>query len=329
MWRGTRFGRIKKENDAIKWGIIGTGYMSDTFGRAIMESRDDIIHAISSRSLQKATVFAKTHGGAKAYGNYDEMLKDKDIDIVYIATPVEYHYKNIKDCLEAGHHVLCEKPLTLKCEEASELFSIAKEKDLLLLEGMWMLCLPTMKKAKHWIDSGNIGEIEYIQVQLSKQVVSEHIRKHFGVLYDYGIYPIAFVNQFFNNRIDEISAVSRKDENGFITDVSLLLKHGRIGANISINSNMKSESKAVIIGSKGSIEWNSPFNRTNTISKCIYGDNSKEVFSIKYINEGFEYELREVGKCLKSHLNVSKKMDKEKTLHCLLVIEKIISDELQ
>lgn len=329
LWRGTRLGRVKKNPNAIKWGIIGTGYMSDTFGRAIMESRDDVIYAVSSRSLKKASVFAKRHGNAKSFGSIEDFLKDREIDIVYIATPVECHYKNIKDCLEAGYNVLCEKPLTLKYEEASELFALAKKKELLLLEGMWMHCLPTMKKARHWIDSGDIGKIEYIQVQLSKQVNHEHVRKHLGVLYDYGIYPIAFVNQFFNNKIDKIADVCRKNQDGYITDISLLLKLGEIGASISINSNLQSESKAVIIGSKGTIEWNSPFNRSNTITKRTYGDDSKEVFSTKYINEGFEYELSDVGRCLRSHLSVSPELDKEMTLHCLQIIEKILSDEIQ
>lgn len=323
LWRNTPLGKIRKSADAVTWGIIGTGYMSDTFARAIMESHHDVLLAVSSRSQAKAAAFARSHGKAKPYVSIDSMLKDANPHIIYIATPVECHYEHIKQCLEAGHNVLCEKPLVISSAQAAELFDLATRKGVLLLEGMWMHCLPTMHMADQWIECGLIGEVEYVHAELNKRLNTEHVRKHHGVMTDYGIYGVAFLNHFLGNGAELLSSVCRRDPEGNITDISLQMGTESRKASLAVTSNFRNESKAVVVGSKGSIEWNSPFNRTNAIILYDLAGNIVDCYSVRYLNEGFEFELREVNQCLKAGHTQSGVIRNEDVVKCLGIIEDI------
>ena len=139
---------VKKNPGAINWGIIGLGNMAEVISTTIDGNKDTIVYAVASRSIEKAKSFAARHGKCKAYGSYDEMLKDpnnNNIDIIYIATPVMQHYAIVKQCLLAGKNVLCEKPITYNSSEFKELLELAKENNCFLMEGMWMKCLPTFR----------------------------------------------------------------------------------------------------------------------------------------------------------------------------------------
>lgn len=321
IWRNTSLGRVKKAPNALKWGFIGTGYMSDTFARAISGNKDNILYAILSRSIEKARQFSRSHGNPIPYGNIEDMLANKNIDIIYVATPVECHYKQVKKCLEAKKNVLCEKPLTMSASEAKELFRIAKDNNCFLMEGMWSMCLPTMRIAKKWIKEGRIGHPEFIHADLNKRLLPDHVRKHHGVLYDYGVYGIAFVHTFMNGLDDVISVVSRKDMSGNnITDISIQYEADGCKGILNICSNFEALSKAVIIGSEGSIEWNSPFNRTNTIRLFDKNGVLSETYSTQYTEEGFEYELEELTRIVKTGTNESEFITEQDTMHCLTMI---------
>ena len=137
-WRKTPLGRTKKNENSLRWGIIGLGYMAETFSCAIDGSKDDMVYAVASRSLDKAKAFAKHHGGCKAYGSYEEMVNDESLklNVIYIATPVKYHYEHVKLCLEAGKNVLCEKPITSTLEQFEELTKMPKN----ITASLWKAC---------------------------------------------------------------------------------------------------------------------------------------------------------------------------------------------
>lgn len=325
IWRNTPLGRVKKAPDALKWGFIGTGYMSDTFSRAIAVSNDNILYAIASRSIDKARRFARSHGHPIPYGSMDDMLAVKEIDIVYVATPVECHFEQVKKCLEARKHVLCEKPLTMDASQAEELFKIARENDCLLMEGMWSLCLPTMRIAQQWITDGRIGRIELIRADINKRLNPKHVHKHHGIMYDYGIYGIAFMHAFMFGHDKVSSTISRKDSEGYTTDIAVLYNSGACKGILNLSSNFNSAGKAVIIGSEGSIEWDSQFNRTNTVRLFDKNAALVEIYSPKYTEEGFEFELEEVTRSVKSGLKENSILSSRATIDCLETINAILN----
>lgn len=306
-WRKTPLGRTKKNENPMRWGIIGLGYMAETFSCAIDGSKDDVVHAVASRSMDKAKAFAKNHGGCRAYGSYEDMVNDKslDLDIIYIATPVKYHYEHVKLCLEAGKNVLCEKPITSTLEQLDELMELAKKHNCFLMEGMWMKCLPTFQKACQWINEGKIGDVELVRVDFYKR---EHIRDGYaifnaseggGVLRDFGVYAIAFMEHFLGGYPDELTGKSRISSHGIDADWQITAKKKKVQAFVNLSSNFGSLSKAVVIGRKGFVEWNSQFNRTNTVTLYDANGVQVETFAANYEYEGFEYEIKEVHKCIR------------------------------
>lgn len=323
IWRTSWLGRVKKRQDAIRWGIIGTGYMSDVFSRAIIESQDHILYAVASRSKDKAVIFAVKHGCGLAFGSYEDMVADRGIDVVYIATPVECHYEHVKLCLEAGKNVLCEKPLTMTPEQSEELARLADSRNLFLMEGMWTLCLPTIRKAKEWIDGGLIGEPQFVRVDLNKRMRESHIGQHHGVLFDYGIYGVAFLRKFIGKDGNVISSVVRRDKNGFVTDLTAEYSSCNCKGVLNLSSHLEATGKSVIIGSKGCIEWGHPFNRTNVVRLFDNEGKLLSCYQTKYSNEGFEFELKEVYVSIKAKSGVSSLVPLDMTVDCLNIIKKI------
>lgn len=306
-WRKTPLGRTKKNDNPLRWGIVGLGYMAETLSCAIDGSKDDVVYAVASRSLDKAKAFAKNHGGCKAYGSYEKMVNDESLklDVIYIATPVKYHYEHVKLCLEAGKNVLCEKPITSTLKQLDELMELAKKHNCFLMEGMWMKCLPSFQKACQWINEGKIGDIELVRVDFYKR---EHIREGYaifnaseggGILRDFGVYAMAFMEHFLGGYPDELIGKSRISSHGIDADWQITAKKRNVQAFVNISSNFGSLSKAAVVGKNGFVEWNSQFNRTNTVTLYDANGVQVETFAANYEYEGFEHEIKEVQKCIR------------------------------
>lgn len=330
-WRRTIFGRVKKNEKPIRWGVIGLGYMAETFSCAIDGNKNGIVWAVASRSLEKAKVFARRHGGCKAYGSYEEMVQDKslNLDVVYIATPVKCHYENVKLCLNAGLNVLCEKPMTFSVKQFNELVDIAKRNGCFLMEGMWMKCLPPFRKACQWVNEGRIGKIQLVRADFYKR---EHIREGLsiysaeaggGVLHDFGVYAIAFVENFSGAIPRITNAVSNVSVHGIDSDWQITISGNDINAMVNLSSDFGSASKAVVIGDKGFIEWDAQFNRTNRIVRYNSFGEAEEVFSSKYEYEGFEYEVDEVQRCVVAGMKESPIVSLSATRNTLEIIEQL------
>ena len=111
---------------AMKISILGAGNIAGTLAETMRQMEEVDCYAVASRSLEKAEAFAKEHGFQKAYGSYEEMLADAEVELVYVATPHSHHYKHMKMCIEAGKHVLCEKAFTVNKKQAEEIFRFAE-----------------------------------------------------------------------------------------------------------------------------------------------------------------------------------------------------------
>lgn len=330
-WRRSIFGRVKKNPEAVRWGIIGLGYMAETFANAIDGNPNGYVAAVASRSIDKAKRFASHHGHCKAYGSYDDMLLDSSLqlDVVYVATPVKCHYENVKACLENGKNVLCEKPITFTSSELKELMKIARKNKCFLMEGMWMKCLPTFRKADEWIENGEIGKVEFIRVDFYKR---EHKRPGFaiydakmggGVIRDFGVYALAFMTHLLNGKPNRLMTQARIDSSGLDTDWQISASKNSIKGCINLSSDFDSLSKAVVVGTEGSIEWGSQFNRTNCIRRYDKNGVLLESFQPKYKFEGFEYEVDEVQKCIKENKTESSLVPLEMSLATLDLLEEI------
>ena len=147
----------------MNFGIIGLGNIANKFAKTLNEMNENL-YAVASRDINKAKEFKEKYNSLKYYGSYEELYKDKNIDIIYIATPNNYHFQNAYDALKNGKNVICEKPFTTNPDEAKILYQYAKDNNLFIMEALWIRFLPSYKKIIEIIKDGIIGNIKNIKV---------------------------------------------------------------------------------------------------------------------------------------------------------------------
>ncbi|WP_320019197.1 Gfo/Idh/MocA family oxidoreductase [Labilibaculum manganireducens] len=245
----------------IKWGILGAGRIAKKFAEDFKVVNNGTIIAVASRSQDRSTEFAHEFEIPKAYSSYEEMVKNSDIDVVYIATPHNFHLEHARLCLNNGKSVLCEKPVTVNSAEFELLQNLAKEKNLFFMEALWTYYLPAIIEAMNWIREGKIGEVKQVQVSFGYAGnMDEKIRLANpdlagGALLDIGVYGIAMAELVFGEEIEDIQAMAHFSKTGIDDYNSIQLKYIS-GGMAQISSSLVSELKneAVICGTKGRIE---------------------------------------------------------------------------
>ncbi|GAA4048560.1 Gfo/Idh/MocA family oxidoreductase [Streptomyces shaanxiensis] len=183
---------------SVRWGILATGGIAAAFTADLVDLPDAEVVAVASRSQASADAFAERFGIARAYGDWNALAQDGDIDVVYVATPHSAHRAAAGLCLEAGHNVLCEKAFTLNAREAEELVALAEARGSFLMEAMWMYCNPLIRRLKALVDDGAIGEVRHVQADfgLAGPFPPAHRLRDpaqgGGALLDLGVYPVSF-----------------------------------------------------------------------------------------------------------------------------------------
>ena len=140
--------RLKKQK-MFNWGIIGTGKIAGKFATDLALLPNANLYAVGSRTLEKAKTFSNAYHFAKAFGSYEQLLSDPDLDVVYIATPNDGHFEYTLLALDKGVSVLCEKPLAINAKQVQIMVQKAKEKKTFLMEALWTLFLPHLLKTKN------------------------------------------------------------------------------------------------------------------------------------------------------------------------------------
>ena len=205
----------------MKWGLLATGSISNDFALALKKTPNAVLHACASRSQASADEFAQKHGFAKAYGSYEALAADPEVEIVYIATPHAFHCDNILMCLEAGKHVLSEKPMVVNARQAEQCMAKAKEKKLFLMEGMWTRFFPAARAIKQAIASGAIGKVVSVSASLGFKSEPDFNPRLFrpelagGALFDVGIYPALWISMILGPPdVKAVSARAKMTESG-------------------------------------------------------------------------------------------------------------------
>ena len=146
----------------IKFAILATGNIANSMAKAALNLEEAECYAAASRSYEKAKDFADKWGFRKAYGSYEELVQDPEVELIYVASPHSHHYVHAKLCLEHGKHVLLEKAFTVNYTQAEELIAMARDKGLLLAEAFWPRYMPTRKMLDDLIEQGEIGEVQAV-----------------------------------------------------------------------------------------------------------------------------------------------------------------------
>ena len=226
------------------------------------------VQAVGSRRADAAAQFAVQHGIPTAHASYDELVADPEVDAIYVASPHPFHAEHASLALNAGKHVLVEKPFTLNADEARELVALAEEKGLVLLEAMWTRFLPHMQRIREILEAGTIGEVRSLIADHTQKLSEdpEHRMNSLelggGALLDLGIYPISFASSLFGAP-QAIQAAARFKATGADAQVATIFQYagGQMASTLSA-SDTKGPNRATILGSEGRIEidgvWYSP-----------------------------------------------------------------------
>ena len=241
------------------FGIIGAGNIAHKFIEAVRMTKNADVTAVASKSLERARDWAEKEGLSRYCDSYETLLADPDIDIIYIATLSNAHYDNIKACLEAGKHVICEKPMTQTASQAQEMITLAREKQLFLMEGMWSRFLPKSLRVRRWIQEGRIGELHLMQANIGWKADKTYNKRLFypelggGSLYDIGIYPMELLPYYADQKITQMQFFKKDYSTGVDEIVSLNLQLERCIANIQCSFTTKMPEDAYLYGSDGYI----------------------------------------------------------------------------
>lgn len=311
----------------IKYGILSTASIVPRFVKGINESGNALALAIASRNIEKAKEKAKELNIPKYYGSYEELYNDEEIDVIYIATINYLHYENIKDALNHGKHVVCEKPLVLKVEEAEELFALAKEKGLFLVEAQKEVFIPITNKLKEIIENKTIGEIGLFDFTTSfpgdYNSWTLDLSKGGGVFFTNAVYCIEYLEYLYGKPISDFSGMRLKSEE-FGGDKECILSFkidNKVLATSKISGYVKLLNKLYIYGEEGYIEMDNYY-RADKMTIHYYDDREDEVISYPTTCE-MTYEIKHFNECIEKGMLVSDVITKEITLHSTKILEDI------
>ena len=219
-------------------------------------------YAVASRDLDKANAFAKEWGFEKAYGSYEEMLADANVDLVYVATPHSHHFEHAKMCILANKPALVEKAFTANASQAKELLALAKDKKVFITEAIWTRYMPMVQMIREAAFSGKIGKIRSVTANLGYPVSGrERVIEPAlcgGALLDVGIYALTFISILLGDGFSDIKAEAVLSDKGTDLDDLVTMKASCGGEKVlcSFHSSIDcpTDRKGMIYGTEGYIE---------------------------------------------------------------------------
>lgn len=316
-------------SDTIKWGILSTGGIARQFAEGLSLLPDAKLVAVGSRNQAAADEFGDLFNVPKRYPTYEALVNDPDIDVIYIGTPHIFHRDNMRLCLEAGKHVLCEKAFTINAAEAEEAINLAREKGLFLMEAMWTRFLPAVIKVRELLAEGVIGDVRLFQADFGFNLDFDASHRAYnpelggGALLDVGIYPISFASMVFGTQPAEISSYAYLGQTG-VDEVSAGTFRYPNGALAQFSGAVSIETtrEAIIFGTKGHIRVHNPFWFPDTLTLTLRGQ-APQVIDVPKQGNGYSYEADEVAKCIRAGQLESAIMPLDETLAIMRTLDSL------
>ena len=291
---------------ALRWGVLAPGWIAQQFATALRQGTRQQIVAVGSRNLVRARAFADQHGAPAAYGSYDELVHDPQVDIVYVASPHSEHHRQARLALEAGKPVLVEKAFTRNAAEARDLVDLAKAKGLFLLEGMWSRFLPHYDVVHQAVQNGLIGEITTVFADHGQHLYPDGPDRLSdpdlagGALLDLGVYPISFAD-FVLGPFTSITATGTLTDRGVDRQEAITVANAA-GALGVLHASMLAASPctASICGTDGRIDIDGTFYLPTSVQlhdrDGVMIDRHEPSGDLAH--QGLRYEAAEAARCL-------------------------------
>ncbi|PRY61541.1 putative dehydrogenase [Knoellia remsis] len=321
----------------LRWGILAPGGIARTMASALRAETEQVIQAVGSRDLARAQGFADEFGAHTAYGSYDELVADPDVDIVYVASPHSEHREHARLALDAGKPVLVEKAFARNAAEARDILDTARGRGLFAMEAMWTRFLPGTDVVRQCLEDGLLGEVENVFADHGQPLHPNGPQRLWdpelagGALLDLGIYPVSFAS-FVLDGIDSVTATGRLTEEGVDAEETIVAT-GRNGGTGILHATMTSRTPttASVIGTAGRLDLGDPDDPTGRwyaptgIRFTSRDAQDVAVWEPEQRTHGLHFEACEAARCIDAGLTESPLLPAAETLRIMEVLDDVRS----
>lgn len=311
----------------MKIGVLGAGRIIKKVAPTLARMDEAECYAIAARSLERAAMAAREFGFARAYGSYEELVSDPQVELVYVATPNSYHYEHMLLALGHGKPVICEKPFTLNAAQAREVQDYAKARNLLAAEAIWTRYMPSRDLLRQAVESGVVGRVHTLSANLFYNTAYKErltsLELGGGALLDVGVYTLNFAVMAFGKDIQRMESAVQMHPSGVDTmnNITLFFRDGRT-AMLSSGMCCRSDRRGVLYGEKGYIVVE---NINNPQSITLYNDKDEVIKQIPVPEQisGFEYEFQECARVVRGHGTQCPSMPLDETIFVMELMDKL------
>jgi predicted dehydrogenase len=299
----------------LRWGILGAGNIAAKFTQDTQTLADHKIVAVGSRETAKSEAFGAKFAIPNCHASYEALATDPDVDVIYVATPHNFHKEHCLLALNAGKHVLCEKPFTLNLDEANDVIATAAAKNLFLMEGMWSRCFPAWVKVRQLVREGAIGKPRMMTTDfgfkggntgedgklegINPEGRLYNLNLAGGALMDVGVYTVSLAQLILGDPI-KATGLATVGNTGVDENTGMLLQfaNGEIAA-LSTSLQINTTHTATILGTGGKIEVHAPCWVPRAITVYKNGE-APETIDFPFEHGGFQFEAAHVAECLRA-----------------------------
>ncbi|EPR73470.1 putative dehydrogenase [Winogradskyella psychrotolerans RS-3] len=311
----------------INWGIIGAGKIASKFATDLNTVSNSKLYAIASRNLEKAKLFGQEYQATIAYGSYEDLVLDSNIDAIYIATPHSFHKAHTILCLNHNKAVLCEKPFAMNLEEVEEMIQLSKEKNTLLMEALWTIFLPHYQYVLDLLQKKHFGTITKLEADFGFHPTYNETSRVFdksvggGSLLDIGIYPV-FAALSTLAKPNKVEAKAQFFDSGADSECNIVFHYENAKAVLKSTLLQETNTEAIFHCEKGTIKINGRFHEPSSVTLIDHLGNSElKEFDIKTI--GYSYEIEHFNQLIRDGKNESDLMTFEKSKLLISTLDEI------
>ncbi|SDH30375.1 Gfo/Idh/MocA family protein [Winogradskyella thalassocola] len=317
------------DSKTINWGIIGAGKIAGKFATDLNTVSNSKLYAIASRNLEKAKLFGQEYQATIAYGSYEDLVSDSNIDAIYIATPHSFHKAHTVLCLNHNKAVLCEKPFAMNLEEVEDMIQLSKEKNTLLMEALWTIFLPHYKYVLDVLQKKHFGNVVKLEADFGFHPTYNETSRVFdksvggGSLLDIGIYPV-FAALSTLGEPNTIEAKAQFFDSGADSECNITFQYENSKAVLKSTLLQETNTEAIFHCENGTIKINGRFHEPSSVTLIDHLGNSElKEFDTKTI--GYSYEIEHFNQLIRDDKTESDMMTFEKSKLLISTLDKIRS----
>jgi predicted dehydrogenase len=301
----------------VRWGILSTGHIASVFTKdlALLPGEAELT-AVGSRSRDKAEAFAAEYGVARAYGSYEELAADPDVEVIYVASTHNDHLPSARLCLEAGKAVLVEKPLTTSAADSEALVELARDRGLFLMEALWTRTQPLLRQGAELVRAGEIGAVRHVAMAFGFPFDGDESHRLLdpdqagGAILDLGVYPTHLTNLFLGEP-DDLVGSGIRGSTGVDVHAAATLVHrdpssgsgpdDRPTATASLLCTLLAGPpvRLEVFGETGTLTYEHAI-LPSTMTLQRHGVDEPEEFVTQWPGGGYTFQAQEVMRCLRA-----------------------------